>query len=58
MTYFWDVMQVYSLFQICNVLAFVSVEDIADSVDSGQHHETTFPSMTPSLIIIKYAFEV
>lgn len=48
---------IYSLFQICNDVAFVSVEDTTNSIDSCQQHESTLPSMTSRLIIMKYAFE-
>lgn len=63
----WDVIEynknlcyyIYSLFQISNDVAFVSVEDTANCIDSCQQHESTLPSMTSRLIIIimKYAFE-
>lgn len=46
-----------SLFKNCNDVAFVSVEDTNNSIDSGQQHESTLPSMICRLIIMKYAFE-
>lgn len=49
--------ELYSLFQNCNDVAFVSVEDTNNSIDSGQQHESTLPSMICRLIIMKYAFE-
>lgn len=44
--------ELYSLFQNCNDVAFVSVEDTNNSIDSGQQHESTLPSMICRLIIM------